>query len=65
MDLVVRRWNIEGDFSYVKARRQKMVGMIEAPTSAVGTNGHAAVVALCPLLGAERKRSARSEYFRV
>jgi hypothetical protein len=32
---VVRRWNIEGDFSYVKPRRQKMVGMIEAPTSSV------------------------------
>jgi hypothetical protein len=28
-------------------------------------NGHAAVVALCPLLGAERKTSAPSEYFRV
>jgi hypothetical protein len=36
MDLVVRRWNIEDDVSYVKPRRQKMVGMIEAPTSADG-----------------------------
>jgi len=37
MDLVVRRWNIEGNFSHVKPRRQKMVGMIEAPTSVPGT----------------------------
>jgi hypothetical protein len=29
----------------------------------VALNGHVAVVALCPLLGAERKTCARGEYF--
>jgi hypothetical protein len=28
-------------------------------------NGHATVVAICPLLGAERKTCAPGEYFRV
>jgi hypothetical protein len=38
---------------------------VKASLPKLARNGHAAVVAICPLLGAERKTCARGEYFRV